>query len=123
STKPLQRLSCSWRERPAKPTIFGSVSRSASCWISKPAIRISCAGRSDSDMQRGPTLRNVLNRPLPSLLIFDCDGVLVDSELIDARIRGECFQAEGFAVTAEDLRNHPGISGAGLAEMIRERFG
>jgi HAD superfamily hydrolase (TIGR01509 family) len=74
-------------------------------------------------MQRGPTLRNVLNRPLPSLLIFDCDGVLVDSELIDARIRSECFQAEGFAVTAEDLRNHPGISGAGLAEMIRERFG
>jgi hypothetical protein len=26
-------------------------------------------------------------------------------------------------VTAEDLRNHPGISGAGLAEMIQQRFG
>ena len=68
-------------------------------------------------------MRNALDRPRPGLVIFDCDGVLVDSELIDARIRSECFQAEGFAVTAEDLRNHPGISGAGLAEMIQERFG
>ena len=49
--------------------------------------------------------------------------MLVDSELIDARIRRRCFQAEGIAVTAEDLQNHPGISGTGLAEIIQERFG
>jgi HAD superfamily hydrolase (TIGR01509 family) len=49
--------------------------------------------------------------------------VLVDSELIDARIRAECFQAEGFSVTVEDLHSHSGISGAGLAEMILKRFG
>ena len=59
----------------------------------------------------------------PGLLIFDCDGVLVDSELIDYRIRAECFQAEGFSVTVEDLQSHSGISGAGMAEMILERFG
>jgi HAD superfamily hydrolase (TIGR01509 family) len=68
-------------------------------------------------------LHNRLERRLPSLLIFDCDGVLVDSELIDARIRSECFQDERFPVTAEDLQQHPGISSAGLAEMIEERFG
>jgi len=66
---------------------------------------------------------NLLDRPRPGLLIFDCDGVLVDSELIDARIRSECFQAVGFPVTTQDLQTHPGISGAGLAEMIQERFG
>jgi HAD superfamily hydrolase (TIGR01509 family) len=49
--------------------------------------------------------------------------VLVDSELIDARIRSQCFQAEGFPITAEDLQSQPGISGAGLAEMIQRRFG
>ena len=59
----------------------------------------------------------------PGLVIFDCDGVLVDSELIDARIRSECFRAEGFPITAENLQERPGISGAGLAEMIRRRFG
>jgi HAD superfamily hydrolase (TIGR01509 family) len=68
-------------------------------------------------------LRATLDRPRPSLLIFDCDGVLVDSELIDARIRAECFQAEGFPVTVENLQSHSGISGAGIAEMILERFG
>jgi len=59
----------------------------------------------------------------PGLIIFDCDGVLVDSELIDARIRSECFRAEGFEVTLEDLRANPGTSPAGLARMIQERFG
>ena len=59
----------------------------------------------------------------PGLVIFDCDGVLVDSELIDARIRSECFRAEGFPITLEDLQASSGISGAGLAEMIRRRFG
>jgi HAD superfamily hydrolase (TIGR01509 family) len=74
-------------------------------------------------MLKGCPLRAALDRPRPSLLIFDCDGVLVDSELIDSRIRAECFQAEGFPVTFEDLRQHSGISGAGLAEMIQERYG
>ena len=68
-------------------------------------------------------MRAALDRPQPSLLIFDCDGVLVDSELIDSRVRSECFQAEGFSATVEDLQSHSGISGAGMAAMILERFG
>jgi beta-phosphoglucomutase-like phosphatase (HAD superfamily) len=59
----------------------------------------------------------------PDLVIFDCDGVLVDSELIDARIRSQCLRAEGFAVTAQELAEHPGISGANLVAMIERRFG
>ena len=59
----------------------------------------------------------------PGLIIFDCDGVLVDSEHIDARIRSECFQAAGFLVTTEELLANPGTSRAGLVEMIDRRFG
>jgi len=39
---------------------------------------------------------------LPALLIFDCDGVLVDSEAIFARVLGECLTAAGFPATAEE---------------------
>jgi HAD superfamily hydrolase (TIGR01509 family) len=58
-----------------------------------------------------------------SLIIFDCDGVLVDSEVIDTRIRSECLQAEGFPITAQELADHSGISRAGLIELIEGRFG
>jgi len=50
----------------------------------------------------------------PGLIIFDCDGVLVDSEHIDARIRSECFQAAGFLVTTEELLANSGTSRADL---------
>jgi HAD superfamily hydrolase (TIGR01509 family) len=59
----------------------------------------------------------------PGLVIFDCDGVLVDSEIIDARIRSDCLRAEGFPVTAQELAEHSGISRAGLIELIEGRFG
>ena len=59
----------------------------------------------------------------PRLIIFDCDGVLVDSEVIDARIRSQCFQAEGFPITAQELAEPSGISRAGLIELVRSRFG
>jgi HAD superfamily hydrolase (TIGR01509 family) len=39
---------------------------------------------------------------VPDLVIFDCDGVLVDSEVIFARILGECLTAADFPVTAEE---------------------
>jgi HAD superfamily hydrolase (TIGR01509 family) len=37
------------------------------------------------------------------LVIFDCDGVLVDSEVLSAQVLSECFQDEGLAVTAHDV--------------------
>lgn len=37
------------------------------------------------------------------LVIFDCDGVLVDSEVLSARVLSECFKDEGLNVTAEQV--------------------
>ena len=37
------------------------------------------------------------------LVIFDCDGVLVDSEVLAAEVLSECFQGEGLQLTAEEV--------------------
>lgn len=41
--------------------------------------------------------------PQPDLVIFDCDGVLVDSEIIAARIEADLLTRAGFAITPEEL--------------------
>lgn len=40
------------------------------------------------------------------LIIFDCDGVLIDSETIACRVDAECFAEIGFPVTFEDVREN-----------------
>jgi HAD superfamily hydrolase (TIGR01509 family) len=37
------------------------------------------------------------------LMIFDCDGVLVDSEVLAARIDAELISAAGYPITAEEV--------------------
>ena len=37
------------------------------------------------------------------LMIFDCDGVLVDSEVLAARIDAELISAAGYPITAEEM--------------------
>ncbi|MGQ2970840.1 MAG: HAD family hydrolase, partial [Allorhizobium sp.] len=37
------------------------------------------------------------------LVIFDCDGVLVDSEIIAARVEAELLTAAGYPIEAEEL--------------------
>ena len=37
------------------------------------------------------------------LVIFDCDGVLVDSEIIAARVEAELLSKAGYEIEAEDL--------------------
>lgn len=39
----------------------------------------------------------------PDLIIFDCDGVLVDSEIIAARVEAEIISEAGYPITPEDL--------------------
>lgn len=39
----------------------------------------------------------------PELVIFDFDGVLVDSEIIAARVEAELLTAAGYAITTEDM--------------------
>lgn len=41
--------------------------------------------------------------PQPDLVIFDCDGVLVDSEIIAARVEAELLTDAGFEISAEEL--------------------
>ena len=41
--------------------------------------------------------------PQPDLVIFDCDGVLVDSEVIAARVEAELLTQAGYEITAEEL--------------------
>lgn len=41
--------------------------------------------------------------PQPDLVIFDCDGVLADSEIIAARVEAQLLSEAGFEITAEEL--------------------
>lgn len=38
-----------------------------------------------------------------SLILFDCDGVLVDSEIVSAQIESEMFAELGYEISAEEL--------------------
>ena len=63
------------------------------------------------------------SRPLPDLVIFDCDGVLVDSELIFARVLGVCLGEAGFPATTEEaLELGFGKNRDTLSAAIEERY-
>ena len=63
-------------------------------------------------------------RPLPDLVIFDCDGVLVDSELIFARVLGDCLSEAGFSATTEEaLELGFGKNRDTLSAAVEERYG
>ncbi|MBM3523901.1 MAG: HAD family hydrolase [Alphaproteobacteria bacterium] len=58
------------------------------------------------------------------LVIFDCDGVLVDSETISCRLDAELFTELGFPTTFEDIRrDFVGVSASTMCRTIEERFG
>jgi HAD superfamily hydrolase (TIGR01509 family) len=60
----------------------------------------------------------------PRLVIFDCDGVLVDSEAISNRVLVEELQAAGFPVTLEEaLRDFVGLRLKTCCEMLHARHG
>ena len=57
------------------------------------------------------------------LVIFDCDGVLIDSEVLSARILIEEVAAHGVTLTTTYVRdNFLGRSFPTVAQVIRERF-
>lgn len=57
------------------------------------------------------------------LVIFDCDGVLVDSETISCRLDAEIFTALGFPLSFEDIRrDFVGVSATTMCRAIEERF-
>src|SRR5690606_21781916 len=47
----------------------------------------------------------------PDLVIFDCDGVLADSEIIAARVEAQLLGAAGFEISPEELaQNYAGLT-------------
>ena len=58
------------------------------------------------------------------LVIFDCDGVLVDSEIIVNRVFAETLTEAGFAISYEEVsQKFVGLSFASCLEMIELIFG
>jgi beta-phosphoglucomutase-like phosphatase (HAD superfamily) len=60
------------------------------------------------------------NRPANpvDLVIFDCDGVLVDSELLGAEADVACLADEGFVITLQESLDR--YSGMSVADMVRD---
>lgn len=49
------------------------------------------------------------------LIIFDCDGVLIDSELIACRVSANCLSEIGMAITVEEIvERYVGISATAM---------
>lgn len=60
----------------------------------------------------------------PALVIFDCDGVLVDSELVFAQSLRECLATAGFQTSFEEaMALGFGSNRASLAAAVEDRFG
>lgn len=58
------------------------------------------------------------------LVIFDCDGVLVDSEVISNEVLARVLTAEGLPTTlAESRRDYQGLLLGDIAALARERLG
>jgi HAD superfamily hydrolase (TIGR01509 family) len=58
------------------------------------------------------------------LVIFDCDGVLIDSELLSVEADIACLAEDGIALTAtEILDRYVGVSMAGMIADIEARYG
>jgi HAD superfamily hydrolase (TIGR01509 family) len=58
------------------------------------------------------------------LVIFDCDGVLIDSETIAARIHAEALGALGHGYTTADVvRRFVGVSSRDMLRIIEEETG
>jgi HAD superfamily hydrolase (TIGR01509 family) len=61
---------------------------------------------------------------LPGLVIFDCDGVLVDSDRISLRIQAERITALGLETTYEDcVRDFLGLGMPATLRVLAERLG
>ena len=57
----------------------------------------------------------------PDLVIFDCDGVLVDSEIIAARVEADLLTEAGFPITAGEIaENYAGLTFKDIMLRIEE---
>jgi HAD superfamily hydrolase (TIGR01509 family) len=64
------------------------------------------------------------NMAQPDLLIFDCDGVLIDSELIACRAEVACLAEIGIAMQVEEILNrYLGVSASVMLADLALRHG
>ncbi|WP_292643496.1 HAD family phosphatase, partial [Mesorhizobium sp.] len=60
--------------------------------------------------------------PQPDLVIFDCDGVLVDSEIIAARVEAELLTLAGYEISAEELaETYAGLTFKDIMIRVEEK--
>ena len=60
--------------------------------------------------------------PQPDLVIFDCDGVLVDSEIIAARVEAELITLAGYEISAEEVaETYAGLTFKDILLRIEEK--
>src|SRR5216110_2427654 len=58
------------------------------------------------------------------LVIFDCDGVLIDSELLSVQADIACLAEDGIDLSADEiLERYTGISMAGMLADLKQRYG
>lgn len=59
-----------------------------------------------------------------ALVIFDCDGVLIDSEILAARVHAAAFAAIGHDISVADLlRRFTGVPDAEMYVMLQQEWG
>ncbi|TGQ63636.1 HAD family phosphatase [Mesorhizobium sp. M00.F.Ca.ET.186.01.1.1] len=60
--------------------------------------------------------------PQPDLVIFDCDGVLVDSEIIAARVEAELITLAGYEISAEEIaETYAGLTFKDIMMRVEEK--
>ena len=60
----------------------------------------------------------------PDLIIFDCDGVLIDSEVISCRADSACLAEIGIVLSADEImQRYLGISADAMCADIEQRLG
>ncbi|OHV87105.1 HAD family hydrolase [Mesorhizobium sp. ORS 3428] len=60
--------------------------------------------------------------PQPDLVIFDCDGVLVDSEIVAARVEAELLTSAGFEISAEEIfESYAGLTFKDIMLRLEEK--
>lgn len=61
---------------------------------------------------------------MTALVIFDCDGVLIDSEIIACRVESECLTEAGFPITAEAvMTDFVGVGASALYAHVESEQG
>lgn len=69
-------------------------------------------------------MNNPLSAPVPLCLLFDCDGTLVDSEILLAEVLGEVLPEFGLPFSARQyMEEFRGIRFYTIVQMLEERFG